>query len=67
VAEAGVNANSSHLGLVYLVAAVLTLVRGPGDIRIISTATHAQVGPVVTVGQIPGDVATAQPGVVSGG
>lgn len=67
VAETGVNANSSHLGVVYLVAAATKLVRGPGDIRPINTSTYSNAGPVVPSGQVPGDLATVQPGVVSGG
>jgi YVTN family beta-propeller protein len=67
VPEAGAASNSAHLGLVYLVAGVANLVRGPGDIRVFSTDTLQQAGPVVPVGQMPGDVATTQPGVSSGG
>jgi DNA-binding beta-propeller fold protein YncE len=69
VAEAGPgsNTNSAHLGLIYLVAAVVGLVHGDGDIRVFSTTSHEQLGPVVRSGPIPGDVATVQPGVVSGG
>jgi DNA-binding beta-propeller fold protein YncE len=67
VAEVGASANSAHLGLVFLLTGAVKLVGGPGDIRLISTATHEQVGPVVPTGKMPGDVATAQPGIVSGG
>jgi DNA-binding beta-propeller fold protein YncE len=65
--EAGPNSNSAHLGLLYLVAAVAGLVRGPGDIRLIETARKTQIGPTIPSGQMPGDVATVQPGVVLGG
>jgi DNA-binding beta-propeller fold protein YncE len=65
--EAGPNSDSAHLGLFYLVAAVAGLVRGPGDIRLIDTATKRQRGATLPAGQKPGDVATVQPGVVLGG
>jgi YVTN family beta-propeller protein len=67
IAEGGPNSNSTHLGALYLVLAALALVRGDGDIRIMNTSTLQQVGPVVATGQVPGDVSSAQPGVVSGG
>jgi DNA-binding beta-propeller fold protein YncE len=67
IAEGGPNSNSTHLGALYLVLAALALVRGDGDIRIVNTSTLQQVGPVVATGQVPGNVSSAQPGVVSGG
>lgn len=67
IAEGGPRSDSAHLGAAFLVLAALTLVRGDGDIRIMNTSTLQQVGPVVTTGQVPGDVSSAQPGVVSGG
>jgi DNA-binding beta-propeller fold protein YncE len=67
VAEVGANSDSSHLGLLYLATSALKLVRGPGDVRIFDTSTLRQTGSPVPVGQMPGDVATVQPGVVSGG
>jgi YVTN family beta-propeller protein len=67
LAEGGPASLSAHLGAAFLVVAALSLVRGDGDIRIVSTSTLGQVGPVVQTGQIPGDVSSAQPGLVSGG
>jgi YVTN family beta-propeller protein len=67
IAEGGPNSDSAHLGALFLVLAALTLVRGDGDIRIMNTSTLQQVGPVVATGQVPGNVSSAQPGVVSGG
>ena len=67
IAEGGPNSDSAHLGALFLVLAALTAVRGDGDIRIMNTSTLQQVGPVVATGQVPGNVSSAQPGVVSGG
>jgi YVTN family beta-propeller protein len=67
IAEGGPNSDNAHLGALFLVLAALALVRGDGDIRIMDTTTLQQVGPVVATGQVPGDVSSAQPGVVSGG
>ena len=67
LAEGGPGSLNAHLGVPFLVLAALTLVRGDGDIRIESTSSLQQVGPVVPTGQIPGDVSSAQPGIVSGG
>jgi DNA-binding beta-propeller fold protein YncE len=67
VAEARSSSNSSHLGVVYLVAAVAGLLQGDGDIRIISTTSHKQIGSLIMTPPVPDDVATPQPGVVSGG
>jgi YVTN family beta-propeller protein len=67
IAEGGPNSDSAHLGALFLVLAALTLVRGDGDIRIMNTSTLQQVGPVVATGQVPGNVSSSQPGVVSGG
>jgi DNA-binding beta-propeller fold protein YncE len=65
--EAGASAKSAHLGLVFLLAGVGTALRGPGDIKLIDTATKQQIGAVVPTGGMPGDVGTVQPGVVLGG
>jgi YVTN family beta-propeller protein len=67
IAEGGPNSDNAHLGALFLVLAALALVRGDGDIRIMNTTTLQQVGPVVATGQVPGNVSSAQPGVVSGG
>lgn len=67
IAEGGPNSDNAHLGVLFLVLAALALVRGDGDIRIMDTTTLQQVGPVVATGQVPGNVSSAQPGVVSGG
>jgi YVTN family beta-propeller protein len=67
VSESGVQADNSHLGLIYLLAGVLKLPPGSGDIRVIDTANLQQVGAVVPTEAFPDDVATAQPGVVEGG
>lgn len=66
IAEGGPNSDNAHLGALFLVLAALALVRGDGDIRIMNTSNLQQVG-VVPTGQVPGDVSSARPGVVSGG
>jgi YVTN family beta-propeller protein len=67
VSESGVQADNAHLGLIYLLAGVLKLPPGNGDIRVLDTSNFQQVGAVVPTGPFPDDVSTAQPGVVEGG
>jgi hypothetical protein len=67
VSEGGAESDSSHLGLLFLVAGMLKLPRENGDIRVINTASLQQVGPLVPTGSLPDDVSTMQSGVVEGG
>jgi DNA-binding beta-propeller fold protein YncE len=67
VSEGGAESDSSHLGLLFLLAGVLKLPRENGDIRVINTASLQQVGPLVPTGSLPDDLSTMQSGVVEGG
>jgi hypothetical protein len=67
VSESGVQADNAHLGLIYLLAGVLKLSPGNGDIRVVDTSNFQQVGAIVPTGPFPDDVSTAPPGVLEGG
>lgn len=65
VAEGGASPSLTDNGLENLaVDATLTTA---SDIRVFDTTTYQQIGPLVPTGQNPGDLATVQPGVESGG